>query len=151
VPEKNLILTNADGWVHRLSECALACSGSSPRDEAYRLREVFALLSQAPCPSLLAGVALPEISRFESLLRARAYDSAALALLGDDCAMMLSRSNDGHYLASILLPGRSEEMTASGESLSLAVTAALVLAICDMPYLPAELGDEPVVPALRLN
>ena len=51
MPENSLILTNAHGWVHRLSEFALACSGSTVLDEASRLREVYALLSDAPSPA----------------------------------------------------------------------------------------------------
>jgi len=151
VPENNLILTNAHGWVNRLSEFALTCSGSTALDEASRLREVYALLSEAPSPALLAGINLPGVSRFEALLRARAYTSAAFSLLGDDAAMMLSRSSDGEHLASVILPGRTEEMTAGGESAALALAAALVLSLCDMPLTIRDFGYDSVTPALRLN
>ena len=149
--ENSLILTNAHGWVHRLSEFALACSGSTVLDEASRLREVYALLSDAPSPALLAGVALPEHSYFETLLRVGAYTSAAFALLGDDSAMMMSRSSDGNHLASVILPGRSEEMTAGGESAALALAAALVLSLCDLPLMPGDFIQDMTAPALRLN
>ena len=151
MPESRLIITNPHDWLHQLSELALSSSAASDGDEVRRLRAARALLARAPYPALLAGVSLPDPLVFEAMLDANATESAALSLLDSDCGIMISRSGDGDCLASVLLPGRSEEVTAAANTIALAVIAALSLALGDIPAPTSDFSDDVISPVMRLN
>lgn len=67
----------------------------------------------------------------EALICADAPESAALSLLGTDCGYLLSRGAGGQHLASVMLPWASEETSAGGDTLALAVVGALALALAE--------------------
>lgn len=153
-------------WHLQLAELALACAGSFPAEEVQRLRELRCLLAAAPDRALVRGLAVPDAERpahgapaatgldggepagvgrhgtgpdddpVEALIRANAAESAALALLGAECGYLLSRGAAGQHLASVMLPAASEETSAGGDTLALALVGALALALAEAgaPY-----------------
>jgi hypothetical protein len=138
-------------WSNRLAELALACAGAFPSEQSLRLRDLRELLAGAPQPAARPGTSVPDWPTFDAMLRAEAWESAALSLLGEDCGYMLSRGAGGRHIASVILPGRSEESTASGDTAALALAAALAMALQDAPMLFGDLGDTTSPPAMRLN
>lgn len=115
------------------------------------LRRIFGLINIAPSPSFLGGIAQPDAAMFEAWVSLGATTSAAEALIGDDAGYMLSRDSDGHYLASVILPGRIEETTASADTAALALVGALALALLEVLPLPADYRDSATGLPLRLN
>ncbi len=149
--ENDLILSSAQSWVLSMSEMALACSGAFACEEARHLRACHALLQSAPASVLPWVDALPKLDRIEALLQAGAAESAALALLGDRCGYMLSRGPMGEALATIVLPGSTNECTANGDTLALAIAAALAQALSETCQVPASGRQAEHSPALRFN
>ena len=149
--ENDLILSSAPSWAVRMSEMALACSGAFATEEARHLRACHALLQSAPETVLPWVKALPEASRFAALLQVGAGESAALTLLGDCCGFMLSRGPMGEALATIVLPGTANECTANGDTLALAIAAALAQALSETCHLPGSGRLAEHSPALRFN
>lgn len=117
------------GWHRALGELALACSGSFPGDEAQRLRELRRLLAGAPAHASGHGLLTPPAERLDELIAAGAGASAVLAFVGPDCGYLISRGAAGQHLVSIILPGATEETSASGDSLALALISAIALAL----------------------
>ena len=154
--ESYLILQQAPAcdpgdWADALAAVSLACSDGSARDEPRLLRAFHALLIAAPNPGLTAGIAIPDAARFAALIATRACDAAALALLGADCGYMLSRGNHGEHLASIILPGQSAETTAIGDTLALALVAALAAALGEVRTPAGGMFEAARRPAMRLH
>lgn len=131
-------------WRQRLAELALACAGSFAADEAARIGEACELLAHAPDRALLAGLAPPAPVVVKALLAAGAPESAALALFGGGAGYMLSRGGDGQHLASVVLPGRGEEVTAGGDTLALALIGALALALAEAEDSPGREIARPI-------
>lgn len=138
-------------WRVRLGEVALACAGSFPGEETLRIREIIDLMQRAPCRSLLAGLAVPEAERVEQLIEARAAECVMLALFGGEAGYLLSRGGGGQHLASVILPGASEEVNAGGDSLVLALVGALALALAEVPAGADAVGERSTGDGLRLN
>ncbi|MEP7222205.1 MAG: hypothetical protein ABI673_06010 [Novosphingobium sp.] len=136
-------------WSARLADMALACADAFPCEQARRLRELRELLASAP--SLLSSITVPDRATYAALLRAEAWESAALSLLGDDCGYMLSRGTGGRVMASIVLPGADEESTASADTAALAIAAALATALRDTPMRVADRAQSAPFAAMRLN
>ena len=93
------------------------------------LREAYALITLAPRglgPWLLE---LPPQLEFDTMLAAHCWDSAALALLPEEAGYMISRSGDGECMASVVLPGSNEEVSAQAQHGALALVAALSAAL----------------------
>ena len=128
------------GWRRQLGELALACAGSFPSEEAQRLRDMHRLLAKAPTSAVLRGAVVPDAERLEQLIAAEASSAAALALLGSQCGYLLSRGAGGQHLASVVLPGAVEEISASGDTLTLALVGALALALADADLREPECG-----------
>ncbi len=149
--ESDLILSSAPSWPVRMSEMALACSGAFACEEGRHLRAFYALLLAAPQALMTWASALPAADRIEALLRAGACESAALALLGDQCGYMFSRGPMGEALATIVLPGSNNECTANGDTLALAIAAALAQALSENFQLPGAKRMAELSPALRFN
>lgn len=145
------IVSQTRSWLQHQYELAQLCNEAPEADASRHLRALYALLRTSPCPTWLEGLAVPDKTRFEAMLLAGCPTEAALSLLGRDCGFMHSRGSEGRHLASIILPGRMEEATASGESAALAIAAALSLSLCDLPMLPGEAADLHDGPDLRLN
>lgn len=146
-----MIASQTRSWLQRQYELAHLCNEAVESDGALHLRALYQQLRNPPCPTLIEGVILPEAARFEAMLVAGCTAEAALSLLGGQCGFMHSRGSEGRHLASVILPGRLEEASASGESAALALAAALSLALCDMPMLPGEAIDLTDGPDVRLN
>ncbi len=79
----------------------------------------------------LIALLLPtaRVDAVPALLSVRAYASAALALLPPEAGYMLSRGGHGSHMASLVLPGMDEEVTAEGASAALALLGALAAAL----------------------
>ncbi len=149
--EDSLVSLTSPSWADRLAALALAITDSLPGEEARRIGELRELLLQAPSAGAIVGARVPDPAAFEAMLKARAFESAALLLFGTDCGYMLSRGSRGEHMASVLLPGRPEESTASADSAALALVAAMAMALQDAPLLFGKYGDAASAPAFRLN
>lgn len=107
MPDKN----DLGIWRAEVDRFRRDCEQGSPADEAERLRQAVGL---APAVIPAPGI--------EALIEQRAFVSAALALMGPDAPFMLSRSSQGHCLATIAEHG--VEATAEGASPALALLGA---------------------------
>jgi hypothetical protein len=118
-------------WRMRIEELGTACRTSEAAGEADGMREAFDLLALAP-PGRLAGQGM-QLSEalLESLLAARAYESAAIAMLPEYTGYMLSKGINGVHMASVIMPGSSEDSYAYGATAALALIAALMLALAE--------------------
>jgi hypothetical protein len=106
------------------------CRNGALEDQPRRIRQARGL-ARAKVPSRM----------FEVMIAAGAFESAALLLLGEDAAWMLSRGARGRCLASLLLPGMSEEVTCEAASPALALLGAwacAALARAQSGEVPAE-------------
>ena len=106
-------------------ECEISIEDEAPD----RLREAWLLMHQAPADMHAMWPKLPDMQAFEAMLRAEAHESAALALVGPEIGFLLSRGGNGEALASIVLPGASNDHTVSGATPALALITALGLAL----------------------
>ena len=141
-------LDDACSWRRAAAELALCCAGSYAADEAARLRELVALLRRCP-PGLSPGLALPEPVRVEALLAADAAATATLALFdGAGAGYLISRGGGGSHLASVILPGATDEVSAGGDTVALALIGALALGLAE-PGVPAAPGAQVPVPGRR--
>ncbi len=96
-----------------LQRFADLCTSSGPADQARRLREAFALTRATRARDMI-----------EVMIAAGAYESGALAVIGTDATWIVSKGGEGRCLASIVLPGMSEDVSAEGASPALALLAA---------------------------
>jgi len=138
-------------WRQRLADLALACAGSYAADEGACLREMAALLTSAP-EGHARGLARPDPAALEALIAAGAGASAALAMLdGGEAGYLLSSGGNGQHMASVILLGNAEELTASGDTAALALVGALAMALADLaetpPLTPGRIETAPT----RLN
>jgi len=104
----------------RLRDLLHDCVASAAAEQADRLAEA--------CELLACG---HDAARIDVMLRAGAYESAALAVIGEGAGYMLSRGPSGSALASVILPGSEDEATAEASTPALALIAAHVAAILD--------------------
>lgn len=129
-------------WRRGSAELALACAGSLAAEEPARLRELSVLLAAAPS-GLARGLIRPEPRELESLATTGAALVVALRLIeAAEGAYLLSCGGAGGHMASVVLPGADEEVTASGDTAALAMIGALALALADtgtLNPLPADL------------
>lgn len=122
---------NDQTWRRRLAELALACAGSLAGEEIARIRDLCGLLTAAPDLALMGGCQRLDAVRVEALIAAGAPESAVLALFGGEAGYLLSRGGSGQHLASVALPGLNDDVTASGDTLALALIGALALALSE--------------------
>ena len=116
-------------WHGRMEDFLYDCAASAPVEEADRIREACRLLD-APDPASAQLVARPVAAdAIAAMLEAGAAESAVMTLLASEVGYMLSRGGNGVYLASVVLPDGSEEVTAEGSTLALALLAGLVSAV----------------------
>ena len=116
-------------WIAIATRLAHICAEARPRDTADRLREALGLLQIAPAALELWIEPCDDPARFEMMLAAQAYDSAALALLGRHTGFMLSRGPNGVCLASVILADAPVDITAEGANAALALLGAQLLAL----------------------
>ena len=96
-----------------LQRFAELCAASGPADQARRLREALALTRATRARDMI-----------EVMIAAGAFESGALAVIGADATWIVSKGGTGRCLASIVLPGMSEEVSAEAASPALALLAA---------------------------
>lgn len=120
-----------EDWLHLLDALALRSSTAQPAEQRECLADLAQLLSFAPRQAALAGIEVPGEAQLEAMIAASACASAALAFLSAETGYLISRSAAGHHLASLAMPGRSDEVTAGGRSAALAIIGALCLALFD--------------------
>lgn len=140
-----------DSWFDALGELALNCAGAFPDEEGRILQQLYGLVLNAPAPSLVGGIALPDADLFGAMVSLGTTTSAALSLLGEDTGYMLSRGASGQYLASVMLPDRLEEATAGADTAALAIAGALAIALHEVLPLPSDVFDSANRSSLRLN
>ena len=129
-----MYLTIPDPWyLHKLRRLADLCRNGALEDQPRRIRQARDL-ARAKVPSRM----------IEVMIAAEAFESAALSLLGDDAAWMLSRGGEGRCLASLLLPGMCAEVTCEAASPALALLGAWACAA----LAKAQSGEVPVEAAL---
>lgn len=101
-------------WRADVKEFLYACAAADADDQHELLRAAQGLFAAAGDPRA-----------FAACLVAGAWESAALALLPRGAGVMLSRGTNGASLASVVLPDCTEEFTAEGPTMALALMAAL--------------------------
>lgn len=109
-----------------LRQFADLCRSSAPADQARRVREARALIRAGQSPAMI-----------EVMIAASAFESAALTLIGNEAAWLISKSAEGSCLASVVLPGMSEEATCEGATPALALLGAWAvgaLALCGQSH-----------------
>jgi hypothetical protein len=110
-----------EGLLLQLAQLAEACAhGHAGLDAA-------AIEAASGLTALLMPAA--RVERIPALLAAGAVESAALALVPEEAGYMLSRGNGGWHLASFVLPGLDEEITAEGPTMALALIGAMAGAL----------------------
>jgi hypothetical protein len=96
------------------------CVSSSPSEQALRISEACHLLNGGSASAVI-----------DAMLRAGAFESAALAVIGEDVGYMLSRGASGKAMASVVLATSEEEATAEAATPALALLAAHVAAVLE--------------------
>lgn len=116
-------------WLRNLRHVADACESADEDDQAKLLRELRRLLAQAPCRAQLSGLIVPAGAWFETRLDQNCCETAVLAILAGDAGYLLSRGAAGSHMASVVLPGKSQECSAGGKTLALALAGAIARAL----------------------
>ncbi len=111
-------------WRQRLRALCDGAAEAEPGEADDCLREAYALLAVAPRGLGSWLPVLPHQRAFDALLAAGGGESAALALLPDEAGYLLSRGASGANLASVVLPGRIEDISSQGASAALALVSA---------------------------
>ena len=110
-----------EGLMLQLSQLADACANGHPGLEPAAIETASGLVA------LLLPAA--RVDRIPALLAARATESAALALVPEEAGYMLSRGSSGWHVASFVLPGLEDEVTAEGPTMALALVGAIASAL----------------------
>jgi hypothetical protein len=128
-------------WYTRIAELAERLCDGGVQEEPACLREAIALFSAAPAGQKGRFARLPSTQVLEMLIAADAGESAALALLPQDAAYIVSRGTNGIHLASVMLDGIDEEVAAEASTAGLAILAAFAGALlhaAPLPLVPAD-------------
>ncbi len=118
-----------------LQRFAELCATSGLADQARRLHEALTLTRAAGRDMIRVMIA------------AGAFESAALAVIGGEATWIVSKGGEGRCLASVVLPGMSEEVTSEGASPALALLGAWASASLVSTTKPAAEAALPVRPA----
>lgn len=119
-----------------LQRFAELCATSGLADQPRRLHEALTLTRAGRSPDLV-----------KVMIAAGAFESAALAVIGDQATWIISRGGEGRCLASVLLPGMAEEVTGEGVSPALALLGAWAKASLLVTVTPAADQGLPARPA----
>ena len=119
---------DAEAWRSQMLSFFCRCVDGKPSQQMDRIREASVLFRQVPGDPDISS-ALADENRVESLLLVGAAESAALALVGRGVGYMLSRGTNGSHLATVVLPGQTQEYTATGGTVALALLAAQTAAL----------------------
>ena len=118
-------------WFARLEEIASDAEVAAPTEAGALLMQLQALIALAPQHrgGIDDGAAVPG-AEIAAMIAAGADTSAALAMLPRRSAWMLSSGADGGlFLATLVLPGMIDDVTAQGASPALALIAAMAMAV----------------------
>jgi hypothetical protein len=116
-------------WRLRLAELGQAAAVADGEAQAYVLRAAFSCLALMP-PGLIAdGARLPTRHRFEQLMIAKAWDSAALALVPPPLKFFVSRGERDLVLASVIFPGGEDDLVCEANTPAMALVLGLTLAL----------------------
>lgn len=118
-----------DKMAAELVDISGACLAADADEEAsllYRAWQTIAGLPPEVRRSLVPG--FPTSQQFDKLMRAGAYESAAIRLLGSKLGYIASRSPDGTHLMSVSVPGL-DEFVFEAESMALGISAGLLAAL----------------------
>lgn len=139
-------------WHERTRALAEGAAEAGWGEQGDCLREAYALITLAP-RSLGAWLAeLPPQLEFDTMLAAQCWESAAVSLLAAEAGYMVSRGGDGECLASVLLPGMGEEVSAGAQHMALALVSALASALvaacprADAIFRPGDMVDLTALP-----
>jgi hypothetical protein len=124
-------ITRAE-WRLRMAQLCAACADADAEDEGSMLDRAAALMALEPALATGHADHLPPRARMQALLQLGAHDSAAMALVPEGASWLISQSGDGGSIASVLLPGMAEELTAQAPSPALALVAALSAALASL-------------------
>ena len=127
--QSGLTFMDAKAWHAQAWEFLCRCVASSSVELGGCIREANHLFRIGPEAFGVSLSSLGEEKAVAALLDAGASESATFALLGRETAFMVSRAVSGSYLATVVLPGRTEEFTARGRTLELALLAAKTAAL----------------------
>ena len=116
-------------WQARMEDFLYDCAASARAEQADRVREAAQLFARPHADGLGLALRAPDVAAVEAMLACGAIESAVLALVSPEAGCLLSRGGNGVCLASIVLPDGSEEVTAEGSTMALALLAALVSAV----------------------
>ncbi|MDE2597268.1 MAG: hypothetical protein KGL44_10365 [Sphingomonadales bacterium] len=116
-------------WIARLDALARDCADAERTEQPRLLREARDVLRLAPHQVSTPFGLIADPHRFEALIAAQAFESAALALLGGEAGYMISRGGGQTHLASVILPGMTEDVTAEAASAALALLSAQAAAL----------------------
>jgi hypothetical protein len=89
------------------------CAAGGIGDQAERLKE-----------AVLLAKSVRKYDMIKVMIAAGAFESAALTVIGSEATWLVSKGGDGTCLASVLLPGMTEEVTCQGASPALALLGA---------------------------
>lgn len=103
----------------RLRDFLGDCLASTAGEEEVRLQEA----------AVLMGIPPEDHAVLQAMLACRAYESAALLVMGADRPFLLSQGGTGTCLASAVCADGSGDKTAEGATLALALLAAHVSAL----------------------
>lgn len=131
---------DAETWRLEMLSFFCRCTESKPSEQSKRIREACDLFRQVPEDLGVALLAPAEEERVEFLTLSGAAESAVLALVGPDAGFMLSRGTNGSHLATVVLPEQTQDYSATGSTVALALLAALTAAVL------AEAGQLDVFP-----
>jgi len=127
--QSRLNSVDARAWHNHAWDFLCSCVASSPAELDDRIREANHLFRLAP-EALGISWPIPAGEKaIEAMLSAGGQESAVIALLGRKTAFMVSRGLNDSNLATVILPGRTEEFTATGSSLEFALLAAKTAAL----------------------
>ena len=127
--QSRLASVDACAWHNQAWNFLCSCVASSPAEIDDRIREANHLFRLAP-EALGISLSIPAAEKaIEAMLSAGGHESAVISLLGRETAFMASRGLNNSNLATVVLPGRTEEFTATGSSLEFALLAANTAAL----------------------
>ena len=138
-------------WADQATTLSLECAATPYKYQATMLRQAYALMGNPPAAiGALIAPSLP-LAHFEALLGVGAYETAAIALLGTRIGYLVSRGPGGDCLASVVLPGMSEDLCVEAPTEALALLSALLAATVQLLEQPHAVIPRDQMAAISIN